>query len=367
MAAGTGTPPSGGEDNIAAREADDGASVPRWLRAWAAWSWRLLLVGAVLYASARVGARLSVVVIPCAAALLITALLEPLVSRLRRAGLSAMAATWCALLGAGAVIAGIGYLVTDRVRADYPQLVAQARHTTAQISSWLAGPPFHLTKDSVQRFLDGIPRYLSQHRSEVEGTVVTGGRIAAEVGAGLVLMVFVTFFLLKDGDRIWAWLIGELHGEAADRAERAGRAAWHTVVAYMRGTVAVAAIHAVVIGIALQIMGVPLVVPLAMLIFVAAFIPMVGLLIAGALAVLVTLATHGWVDAVILVAVLIIEDQLEAHLLQPQVVGRAVRLHPLAIILALGVGSVVAGIPGAVVAVPVVAVITRAIPELRSS
>src|ERR1700722_19142605 len=133
----------------------------------------------------------------------------------------------------------------------------------------------------------------------------------------------------------------------------------------MRGTVAVAAIHAVVIGIALWIMRVPLVIPLAVLIFLAAFVPMVGLLIAGALAIVVTLASKGWVDAVILLGVLVIEDQLEGHLLQPQVVGRIVRLHPLAVILALAVGSVVAGIPGAVVAVPIAAAINRAVPELR--
>jgi predicted PurR-regulated permease PerM len=139
------------------------------------------------------------------------------------------------------------------------------------------------------------------------------------------------------------------------------------VVYYMRGTVAVAAIHAIVVGLALWIMGVPLVIPLAVLVFVAAFVPLVGLLVAGTLAILVTLATKGWIDAIVLLGVLIIEDQLEAHLLQPQVVGRVIRLHPLAVILSLAVGGVLAGIPGAVVAIPVVAVITRALPELRRS
>ena len=146
---------------------------------------------------------------------------------------------------------------------------------------------------------------------------------------------------------------------------RAGRAAWVAVVYYMRGTVAVAAIHAVVIGLVLGIMGVPLALPLAVLVFIAAFVPLVGLLVAGALAILVTLATKGWVDAVILLGILIVEDQLEAHLLQPQVVGRVIRLHPLAVILSLAAGGVLAGIAGAVVAVPIVAVITRAVPELR--
>jgi predicted PurR-regulated permease PerM len=147
--------------------------------------------------------------------------------------------------------------------------------------------------------------------------------------------------------------------------DRAGHAAWLAVVYYMRGTVAVAAIHAVVIGVVLGIMGVPLALPLAVLVFVAAFVPLIGLLVAGALAILVTLAANGWVDAVILLGILIVEDQLEAHLLQPQVVGRVIRLHPLAVILSLAVGAVLAGIPGAVVAVPIVAVITRAVPELR--
>jgi predicted PurR-regulated permease PerM len=195
--------------------------------------------------------------------------------------------------------------------------------------------------------------------------VVTGGKIAAEFFGGLVLMLFVMFFLIKDGDRIWAWLVGALRPETAERVNRAGRAAWQVVVYYMRGTVAVAAIHAVVIGLTLTILGVPLAFPLAVLVFLAAFVPLVGLLVAGALAILVTLAAKGWVAALILLVVLIVEDQLEAHLLQPQVVGRVIRLHPLAVILSLAVGSVLAGIAGAVVAVPIVAVITRAVPELR--
>jgi predicted PurR-regulated permease PerM len=178
-------------------------------------------------------------------------------------------------------------------------------------------------------------------------------------------MIFVMFFLIKDGERIWSWLISGLRGDTAGRVNRAGHAAWLAVVYYMRGTVAVAAIHGVVIGLALYIMGAPLVIPLAVLVFVAAFVPLVGLLIAGALAIVVVLAAKGWVAAVILLGVLIVEDQLEGHLLQPQVVGRVIRLHPLAVILSLAVGTVLAGIAGAVVAVPIVAVITRAVPELR--
>jgi predicted PurR-regulated permease PerM len=345
----------------------ESSRVPSWLQTGAAWSWRLLLLGAAIYLIARILGILYIVVVPCIAALLLTALLQPLTARLRRAGLPGLAATWATLLIAAAVLGGLVLLVTNRVSADYPTMVAEVKHTTTQVESLLSGPPFHVKSSSVKNALNNIPSYLSKHKSLVEGTVVTGGKIAAEFFGGLVLMLFVTFFLIKDGERIWNWLLGAMRTETARRVDRAGHASWLAVVYYMRGTVAVAAIHAIVVGLALWIMGVPLVIPLAVLVFVAAFVPLVGLLVAGTLAILVTLATKGWIDAIVLLGVLIIEDQLEAHLLQPQVVGRVIRLHPLAVILSLAVGGVLAGVPGAVVAIPVVAVITRALPELRRS
>jgi predicted PurR-regulated permease PerM len=341
--------------------------VPSWLATGAAWSWRLLLLAIAIYLIARVIGILYIVVVPCIAALLLTALLQPLTSRLRRAGLPNMTATWVTLLIAAIVLGGVVTLVANRISADYPTLLAETKHTVAQVQSWLAGPPFHIKNTNIQKYLNNIPSYLSKHKSLVEGTVVTGGKIASEFFGGLVLMLFVTFFLVKDGERIWNWLLGAMRTGTARRVDRAGHASWLVLVYYMRGTVVVAAIHALVVGVALWIMGVPLAVPLAVLVFVAAFVPLVGLLVAGALAVIVTLATKGWVDAVILLGILIIEDQLEAHLLQPQVVGKMIRLHPLAVILSLAAGGVLAGIPGAVVAVPIVAVITRALPELRRS
>jgi predicted PurR-regulated permease PerM len=149
--------------------------------------------------------------------------------------------------------------------------------------------------------------------------------------------------------------------------DRAGHAAWNAVVHYLRGTVVVAAIHAVVMGITLSIMNAPLVAPLALLMFVAAFVPLVGALVAGALAILVVLAAKGWIMAVVVLGILIVMNQLESHLLQPQVVGKMVHLHPLAVILVLAVGGVVAGIFGAVIAVPLTAAVTRAVPELRDT
>jgi predicted PurR-regulated permease PerM len=339
--------------------------VPAFLQRAAAWSWRLLLVGLLIYVAFRVASALRLVVLPCVAALLLTALLQPLTARLRRIGMPSLAATWCTVLAAVVVLAGITVLAANRVSADYPRLQGEVKHTAHQVQHSLAGPPFHLSSARLQQYSNDLVHFLSQHKTVIAGTVVTGGKIVLELLTGLVLTLFITFFLLKDGERIWAWLIKGLPSEGRRRAQNAGPAAWAALVNYVRGTTAVAAIHAVFIGLALFILGVPLLVPLVILVFVAAYVPLVGILVAGALAILVTLGTKGWIAAVILLAVFLGENQIESHLLQPLVVGRIVRLHPLAIILVLAVGGIVAGIAGAIVAVPAAASISYAWPHLR--
>jgi predicted PurR-regulated permease PerM len=341
------------------------AQVPGWLQLAGGWAWRLLVVGLVIYLSFRLASVLRLVVLPSVAALLLTALLLPLTRRLRRAGLPALAATWCTVLVVVAVLAGVGVLVATQTSADYQALVRELGNTAHDLERSLAGPPFHLRQASIQQLADRLLTYLKHHQSAVAGTVLSGGRIFLEFLAGTVLTIFVTFFLLKDGDRIWAWLTGFLAPEGRRRARGAGAAAWQALTYYVRGTIAVAAIHAVVIGLTLWALGVPLLAPLVILVFLAAFVPLIGILVAGALAVAVTLGTRGWLAALILVAVFILENQLESHLLQPLVVGRMVRLHPLAIILVLAVGAAIAGIAGAVVAVPVTAALVRAGPYLR--
>ena len=338
--------------------------VPIWLERAAGWAWRLLILGVLIYLTFRVVGVLRLVVLPCVAALLLTALLQPLTQRLRRAGLPALAATWCTFLAALAVAAGVVVLAATRTSADYQRLVTDVGSTSDDLQRWLAGSPFHLHRAGLEQLSNRLLTFLKQHQSEVAGTVVSGGRIFLEVVAGLVLMLFVTFFLLKDGERIWAWLTSFFGDEARARTRGAGAAAWQALTWYVRGTVAVAAIHAVVIGTTLWIMGVPLLVPLVVLVFLAAFVPLVGILVAGTLAVAVTLATRGWVAALVLVAIFILENQLEGHLLQPLVVGRLVRFHPLAIILVLAVGGVAGGIAGAVVAVPLAVALFRALPYL---
>jgi len=336
------------------------------LRHAAAWSWRLLLVAAVAYLLFKVAVALRLLVIPLIAALLLTALLQPLTAVLRRTGLPALAATWATLLATSAVLFGLGTLIANRVQADYPRLRTQVRRTIHEVQVYLAGPPFRLTGTRLDRLTGNLLNYLAQHKSLVAGTVLTGGRYFIEVLTGLILTIFITFFLLKDGEKIWSWLISGLRPAVRGRADQAGTAGWQALVSYIRGTTAVAAIHATLIGLALWLLGVPLLVPLVILVFIAAYIPLIGILVVGALAIMVTLATTGYVAALILLAVFLAENQLESHLLQPLVVGRIVRLHPLAIIVALAVGGIVAGIPGAIVAVPAAAVISYAWPYLRA-
>ena len=340
-------------------------AVPRWLRVSAGWAWRLLLLAGLLYVAGKVAALLYIVIVPFAAAILLTALLQPLTARLRRSGLGPLAATWCTLLLAFALIGGAVWLVTARVEAEYPALLTQVGHTSTQIQNWLASSPFHIRTGNLEKISDNLVNYLSQHRSAVEGAALTGGRIVAELLAGIVLCFFISFFLIKDGQRIWSWLISGLAAERGRRADLAGHAAWQAVVYYVRGTVVVAAIHAVVMGITLTIIGSPLVAPLALFMFVAAFVPLAGVLIAGTVAIIIVLAAKGLIAAVIVLAVMIVMNQLEGHLLQPQVVGKMVRLHPLAVILVLAVAGVVAGIAGAVVAVPITAALTSATRALR--
>jgi predicted PurR-regulated permease PerM len=358
-------PASGAEPEAAAPPPVD-AQIPRLLQQSAAWSWRLLLTGLLIYVTFRLAVELRLVVLPFIAALLLTALLQPLTARLKRAGLAPLLATWCTFLLAIIVIAGAVTLFADRVSADYTTLADEVTRTAREVQRSLAGAPFHLNAHRLQSYTDDLVNYLSQHKGEIAGTVLAGGKYAIELLAGLVLMLFIAFFLLKDGPKIWAWVIRGLRPEPRRRVGLAGETAWRTLTAYVRGTTLIAAIHALFIGLALWLLGVPLLVPFIVLVFLAAFVPIIGILVVGALAILVALATKGWVAAVILLAVFIVENQIEGHLLQPLVMGRLVKLHPLSIIVVLAIGAIVAGIPGAIVAVPFTAVITYAWPVLKA-
>ncbi|GAA4583982.1 AI-2E family transporter [Planotetraspora phitsanulokensis] len=326
----------------------------------------MLLLGAMIYVFALIIGRLSFVVLPVAIAFLLTALLFPMTRRLRRFGLRPIYATWITMLFGLAIIVGVGFMIGLRANEEFPRLVEQIQLTARSVQDWLLHGPLQLKEAQLADMVDELTKQINDQRSQITDTLLTGATAIVEVLTSIILMLFVTFFLLKDGDRIWAWFL-RAFGTASPRVDRAGRAAWVTISHYVHGTVAVAAIHGVVIGVVLAGMQVPLWAPLAVVVFLASFIPIVGIFFAGTIATLVTFGSQGWVYALIFVGVLVVEQQLENHVLQPLIVGRALAFHPLAIILVLAIGGVLGGIAGAAVAVPVTAVIYRALPELRRS
>jgi predicted PurR-regulated permease PerM len=357
-------PPQSPEAEFA--QVSPGVKVPRLLQQAAAWSWRLFIIGVIIYLGFRLAVYLRLVTLPFIGALLFTALLEPLAGWLRRHGVGTMLATWCCFLIVLVLIGGAITLVTTQISADYPTLFRETQHTANEVARSLSGPPFHLNPLRLSKLSSEGLKYISQHKSVVAGTVLTTGKYALEFLAGLILMLFISFFLIKDGAQIWQFLIKGAHGDAHRRLNDAGDSAWRALVYYIRGTTVVAAIHSLFIGLALWLLGVPLLGPLIVLIFIAAFVPIIGILVVGALAILICLATKGWVAALILLGVFVLENQIEGHLLQPQVVGRFVKLHALGIILALAVGGIIAGIPGAIIAVPFTAAISYAWHALRA-
>ncbi|MBA2894428.1 AI-2E family transporter [Nonomuraea soli] len=338
--------------------------VPPTLARAAAWCACVIVVGVVVYFFSQVVARLSFVALPVAIALLLTALLYPLTSWLRGMGLRPIYATWLTMLVALAVIGGTGWLVGARASDEFPRLAEQVSKTVENVRGWLKTGPLHLQETQITEWFQTLVTELNNQGQAIAGTALAAGQVAIEVLASIVLLLFVTFFLLKDGDRIWSWFL-KAFGGMAPRVDRAGKVAWVTISHYVQGTVVVSAVHGFVMGVVLAGLGVPLWAPLAVLIFLSSFIPIVGIFFAGTVATLVTLgSTEPW-KALVFLIILIVEQQLENHVLQPLIVGRALNFHPLAIILVLAVGGILAGIAGAAVAVPIAAVIYRALPELR--
>lgn len=351
-----------GSQRAKGRREDTRSALPQSLVIGAAWSWRLLLVGVTVYATVRVLVLLSLVVIPLVAALLLAALLRPVAQRLQRRLPGPLSALLTLVL-AIAVLGSIGYLIGLRFTRELPSLVSQLVGTVRRLRAVVgAGGAGQFQLDQLE---GSVINWLQRNQSQAVGYLTTGAGYLVEFATLTVLTLFITFFLLYDGERIWRWLLTPLPGRESHRVDLAGRAAWGTITGYVRGTAVIATIHGIVIGFVVYLLGVPLALPLGVLVFIGSFIPFVGALFSGGLAVLITFGTQGWLAAVILLGVLIVESQLEVHLLQPLIVGRYVRLHPLAIGLSFAVGTVLAGIIGAIVAVPTAAVIHQAWPALR--
>ncbi|HXR42009.1 MAG TPA: AI-2E family transporter [Acidothermaceae bacterium] len=343
------------------------ALIPRWLYTGGAWSWRLIVIGIVAYYILHFLLKIELVVVPFLGAMVFTALLRPLSQRLQRRGFSRLLATWTTFLISLIIVLGLGTLVVYRSIAEWHTLVNDLSATTDKLRHWLSTGPLHLKNTDLKDLQQKLVDTLNQHRGVVVNDIISGASIVGEAIAGTILAAFITFFLLYDGERIWRFVRAPLRPRTAERMDRAAGAAWHTLAGYIRGSVVIALIHAVVMAVSLLILRVPLVAPLALLVFVTSFIPLIGVLIGGGLSVFVTLGTQGLTPGIILLAILVVEHQLEGHLLQPFIMGRYVRIHPLAIALALATGGILQGILGAIIAVPLVAMVHAAWPHLRES
>jgi putative heme transporter len=339
--------------------------VPPALRRLAAWSWRLLVVlaaaGLVLYLLIQ----LKVIVVPVIVALFLATLLVPLVQWLERRGwphLTAVLTVFgAAVLLLVAIIAGFvpligNELVTLRQRAD---------EGVAEVQRFIASRPFGISEDDLNRYLDQARQRFTENSTGLTRGAVHGVTVIGELLTGLILSLFLTFFFVKDSERFTRWILDFAGRHREHHLREIGIRSATAVSGYLRGQASVGAVDAVFIGIGLAILGVPLVVPLAFLTFVAAFLPLVGAVVAGILAALVALVTKGVTTALLVVGLTVLVQQLEGHLLAPLLLGRAVALHPVVIILALAAGAILGGIIGAFLAVPIAAVVTAVGTYLR--
>ncbi|WP_182113186.1 MULTISPECIES: AI-2E family transporter [unclassified Actinotalea] len=320
---------------------------------------QVLAVVAVLAVVVFALTRLTLVVIPVLIALVLSAAISPLVSFLRRRGVPSLLATWISLAALVALLSGVVWLVVNAVVNQWGELRERAEDGIRQLQEYVKGLPFEISEEQIRSVEESLAGLL---RSSALGSgAIAGVSQTVNFVAGFFIMVVVLFFFLKDGPKLWEFFLRPFEGERYERGKRVGDATIRTLGGYLRGTAIVAAVDAVFIGIGLAIVGVPLVIPLSVLVFLLAFIPLVGATIAGTLAALVALVALGPVQALVVVAIVVVVNQVEGDFLHPVVMGRTLSLHPLMILVALTTGTVLAGLTGAVLAVPIAASLWHAI------
>ena len=324
------------------------------LRVAAAYAWRLIVLGVAVYLVFVVLAKLTLVAVAVFVGLVITALLRPLVDLFSRA-LPRGLAVAVALLMTIVALGGVFTFVADSVAGQSAKLSTQFIGGLADIQRSLTGPPFHMRAVDLTQMGQQVRDWVSQNGGSLAGQALGGAGVAIEILTGLALAVFCSVFFLSSGNRIWAWLLTQAGG-ASHRLDGAARVGWATFAGYTRGIVIIAATNAALVCVALVILRVPLAFPLAMLTFFAAFIPLIGSPIALGVATLVALAARGPLTALLVLALIVVIGQIEGHLLHPMVMSRAVNIHPLVVALSVACGTVLYGVIGAVVAVPLVAV-----------
>jgi predicted PurR-regulated permease PerM len=339
------------------------ASVSPGLRIASEWTWRLGIVAVGIYLLSRIFAEFADIFIPVMIALLVTAVLYPgvvILASVMPRGL----ASFITLIGTLLVVVALFALVGQQTVSGFPELRDQAVQGLTKVEDWLATSPLHLSSSKLSTYVDQAGNAASDNK----GTIVTGAlgvaATASHLAEGFFITMFSTFFFLYSGQRIWAWLLRMFPKAARSPLDDAARSGWVTLTHYVRATLIVAFVDGVGIGVGAAVLGVPLALPLGVIVFLGAFVPVVGAVLTGLLAVLVALVANGPFIALAVLGVVIAVNQLEAHVMQPFLLGRAVSVHPLAVILAIATGASLAGIMGALFAVPVAAVANTMISSL---
>ena len=334
----------------------------------AAWAWRFLVIVAAGYVIFSAVGFLSVVVLPVVIAMLIAALVVPLVDAMVRIGLPRGLSSLAVVVGGIAVVSLLLTLAGQQIANGATDLADQTVAGLGEIKDWLKTGPLHASdsqiNDYIQNAQDAIEKRTKDGASISSVTEVSAA--VSHVLAGFFIVLFSTYFFLADGERIWAWVVRLSPRAARSHVDSSGRVAWISLTQFVRATVIVAAVDALGISIGAAIIGVPFVLAIGVLVFLGAFVPLIGATIAGAVAVLVALVANGPITALVMLAIIIGVQQLEAHVLQPFLLGRWVSVHPLAVILAIATGVLVAGVAGALVAVPIAAALNAVVQHLAS-
>jgi predicted PurR-regulated permease PerM len=341
------------------------AQVPRWLRQTAGISWRLLVIAAAIALIGMIVIRLRLLFLPAFVALLLATVLAPLANALIKRRVPRSVASFIVLVGFLGLFVGAIALLAPQVADELDDLGQTVKAGAEDVLAWLSEGPLDIEQEQVDNFVDQAGERLRENGSRIAGGAVAGTIVIAELIAGLFLTLVLLFFFIKDGHVIARWILGFVTPSHRDVVSRMGVRGWETLTGYVRGTAIIAFVDALIIGIGLFVIGVPLVIPLMVLTFIGGFFPLVGAVLAGIVAALIALVTNGVVDALLVVAIVTVVQQVEGDVLQPLVMGRAVNLHPLAVLLGVTAGGFLGGIAGAFVAVPVIAVIAAASSVVR--
>jgi predicted PurR-regulated permease PerM len=339
---------------------DENEAVPPALRVAGAYSWRILLVVGVLAVLIFLIIQLRYIVVPFLVAILVAALLVPFVQWLTRHRWPKWLAIAVAMLATIAVVSG---LIFSQVRSGYPDLQQKSIQAYEDFKAFLAASPLQVDDAELSNYIDQAIAALQKDSQALISGALSLGSTAGHVLAGVLLTLFATLFILIDGKHIWSWVVGLFPRRARPAIDGSGRAGWVTLTTFVKVQIFVAAVDAVGIGLGAWLIGLisgigfPLVIPIAIAVFLGSFIPVVGALVTGTLAVFVALVYLGPFWALIMLGIVLLVQQVEGHVLQPLVLGSAVKVHPLAVVFAVAAGGYIAGIPGALFAVPIVAVL----------